>query len=64
MTGFQLYEKMDGTMGACVWRDGRPVDVDPHPDVLSLPFGWYDFDMNPIPDPLGREPCDVGGTDG
>ena len=50
-SGVRLFTGTDGNMAMTLFQDGRMIDLEPHEDFRSLPLGFYDYDMKPVPDP-------------
>ena len=49
---YQVLTYPDGTRGLTPWQDGRALQLELPAGMNDKADGFYDFDMNPIPDPL------------
>lgn len=50
-TGLRLYKGIDGRLAVALFREGMITDLDPNEKDKTRPLGFYDLDMNPVPDP-------------
>ncbi len=53
-TGLQAWNNGDGTKCLSLFIDGKVIALVPNELGLSLLPGWYDFDLNPVPDPFAE----------
>lgn len=51
LTGFNFWEDMDGKLRVTLHQSGHMTELKPHPDDAGRALGFYDLDLNPIPDP-------------
>lgn len=51
-TGLQAWSGDDGTKCVSLFIDGKIIALVPNELGSSLPPGWYDFDLNPVPNPF------------
>ncbi len=49
---YQVLTYPDGSRGLTVWQNGHALELTLSGENADKPDGFYDFDMNPIPDPL------------
>ena len=50
-TGLRLYKDTDGKLAVMLFRDGMITDLEPNQQDKTRALGFYDLDMNPVPDP-------------
>jgi len=51
-TGLQVWDAHDGTRCLSLLIDGKIIMLVPNDRGMSLAPGWYDFDLNPRPNPF------------
>jgi len=51
-TGLQAWHAGDGTTCVSLFIDGKVIALVPNELGSSLSPGWYDFDLNPVPNPF------------
>ena len=50
-SGVRLFIGPDGKLAMWLFQDRRISELEPHESDHALPLGFYDYDMNPVPDP-------------
>lgn len=50
-SGVQLYKRPDGTLACNLFQNGMITPLEPNEQDRTRPLGFYDFDMNPVPEP-------------
>lgn len=52
--GLQAWHAGDGTTCVSLFIDGKVIALVPNELGSSLSPGWYDFDLNPVPNPFAE----------
>jgi len=50
--GLQVWDAQDGTRCLSLLTGGKIIALVPNDRGMGLAPGWYDFDLNPLPDPF------------